>query len=79
MKTLDNAKANLRDVEEGLASLQAKYDECVAKKEELKDKCDLCEARLTRAEKVIVKGISSLLYIVYTNWKIIPLLIVADF
>ncbi len=49
---LNDAKANLRDVEEGLASLQAKYDECVAKKEELKDKCDLCEARLTRAEKV---------------------------
>ena len=39
-------------MEEGIAALQAKYEECVAKKEELKDKCDLCSARLTRAEKV---------------------------
>ena len=52
LKLLNDAKANLREVEEGLASLQAKYGECVAKKEELKDKCELCEARLTRAEKV---------------------------
>lgn len=54
MKVLNDAKSNLREVEEGLASLQAKYEECVAKKEELKDKCELCEARLTRAEKASV-------------------------
>ncbi len=42
----------MRGVEEGIAALQAKYEECVAKKEELKEKCDLCAARLTRAEKV---------------------------
>ena len=52
LRVLNEAKAHLREVEEGLTSLQAKYDECVAKKEELKEKCELCEARLTRAEKV---------------------------
>ena len=35
-----------------IASLQAKYEECVAKKEELEFKTELCTARLTRAEKV---------------------------
>ena len=52
LKLLNDAKSRLREVEEGIAALQAKYEECVAKKEELKDKCDLCAARLTRAEKV---------------------------
>lgn len=52
LRILNEAKARLREVEEGIAALQAKYEECVAKKEELKDKCDLCSARLTRAEKV---------------------------
>lgn len=52
LRILNEAKARLREVEEGITALQAKYDECVAKKEELKDKCDLCSARLTRAEKV---------------------------
>lgn len=49
---LNEAKARLREVEEGITSLQAKYEECVAKKQELGDKCDLCTARLERAEKV---------------------------
>ena len=49
---LNAAKANLRDVEEGLQSLNAKYEETTAKKEELADKCQLCSARLERAEKV---------------------------
>ena len=52
---LNEAKARLREVEEGIASLQAKYEECVAKKQELGDKCDLCTARLERAEKVSIK------------------------
>lgn len=52
LKVLNEAKARLREVEEGIASLQAKYEECVAKKQELGDKCDLCTARLERAEKV---------------------------
>lgn len=54
LRILNEAKARLREVEEGITALQAKYEECVAKKEELKDKCDLCSARLTRAEKVSV-------------------------
>ena len=41
-------------MEEGLAALQSKYDECMTKKEELRLKCELCEARLQRAEKVRV-------------------------
>lgn len=49
---LNEAKARLREVEEGLAALQSKYEECIAKKEELREKCELCEARLSRAEKV---------------------------
>ena len=53
LRILNEAKARLREVEEGLAALQSKYEECVAKKEELKDKCQLCEARLQRAEKVL--------------------------
>ena len=52
LQILNEAKARLREVEEGIAALQAKYEECVAKKEDLKEKCDLCSARLTRAEKV---------------------------
>ena len=52
LRILNEAKARLREVEEGIAALQAKYEECVAKKEELKEKCDLCSARLSRAEKV---------------------------
>ncbi len=49
---LDEAKARLREVEEGIATLQAKYEDCVAKKEELENKCDLCKVRLERADKV---------------------------
>ena len=49
---LNEAKTHLRNVEEGLALLQFKYKECLAKKEELGEKCKLCEARLVRAEKV---------------------------
>ncbi len=49
---LGEAKDRLREVEEGIASLQAKYEECVAKKEDLEYKTELCTARLTRAEKV---------------------------
>jgi len=65
---LNDAKANLREVEEGLASLQAKYEECVAKKEELKDKCELCEARLNRAEKVSVWETRGQLKNGYLGW-----------
>lgn len=52
-RQLDEAKAKLREVEEGIATLQAKYEDCVAKKEELEHKCALCEARLERADKLI--------------------------
>lgn len=51
-RILDEAKARLREVEDGIATLQAKYNDCVSKKEELENKCDLCKARLTRADKV---------------------------
>ncbi|XP_071830856.1 dynein axonemal heavy chain 1-like isoform X2 [Apostichopus japonicus] len=52
-RILDEAKARLREVEDGIATLQAKYNDCVSKKEELENKCDLCKARLTRADKLI--------------------------
>lgn len=51
-RILDAAKSRLRDVEEGIATLQAKYEDCVRKKDELEHKCRECEARLIRADKV---------------------------
>jgi dynein heavy chain len=52
MAILDAAKKRLRDVEQGVAMLQAKYNECVAKKQELEIRTKECEARLVRADKV---------------------------
>ncbi|XP_076467072.1 dynein axonemal heavy chain 1-like isoform X2 [Babylonia areolata] len=52
-RILDAAKARLQEVEEGIATLQAKYDDCMRKKEELENKCTECEARLIRADKLI--------------------------
>lgn len=51
-RQLDKAKTKLCEVEEGIASLQAKYDECIAKKDDLEFKTNQCTARLGRAEKV---------------------------
>ncbi|XP_068109284.1 dynein axonemal heavy chain 1 [Hyperolius riggenbachi] len=52
-KILDEAKARLSEVEEGIATLQAKYRDCVSKKEELEQKCEQCEQKLGRADKLI--------------------------
>lgn len=52
LKLLNEAKSRLREVEEGIATLQAKFEETTAKKEELAQKCSLCSGRLERAEKV---------------------------
>uniref|UniRef100_A0A3Q3VWH7 Dynein heavy chain coiled coil stalk domain-containing protein n=1 Tax=Mola mola TaxID=94237 RepID=A0A3Q3VWH7_MOLML len=52
-RILDDAKKQLEAVENGIASLQAKYQDCVAKKDELDQKFQLCEARLIRADKLI--------------------------
>lgn len=49
---LDDAKGKLAEVEGGIATLQAKYQDCLAKKDELDNKYQLCEARLVRADKV---------------------------
>ena len=54
MRILNEAKARLKKVEEGIAELQKSFEETMKKKEELKEKCDLCTARLERAEKVCV-------------------------
>ena len=40
-------------MEEGIATLQAKYNDCVNKKEELERKVQECEERLVRADKLI--------------------------
>uniref|UniRef100_A0A8D3C1H3 Dynein, axonemal, heavy chain 1 n=1 Tax=Scophthalmus maximus TaxID=52904 RepID=A0A8D3C1H3_SCOMX len=50
---LDDAKGKLAEVEGGIATLQAKYQDCLAKKDELDNKYQLCEARLVRADKLI--------------------------
>ncbi|KAL5009676.1 hypothetical protein ScPMuIL_011981 [Solemya velum] len=52
-RILGEAKQRLADVEEGIATLQAKYDDCVRKKDELETKCKECEGRLVRADKLI--------------------------
>ncbi|KAI5937324.1 Dynein heavy chain 1, axonemal [Manis javanica] len=52
-KVLGEAKQRLHEVEDGIATLQAKYRECVSKKEELELKCEQCEQRLGRADKLI--------------------------
>jgi dynein heavy chain len=51
-RVLAAAKARLAEVEEGIATLQAKYEDCVRKKDELEQKCAECEGRLVRADKV---------------------------
>lgn len=51
-RILDDAKEQLAAMESGRATLQAKFHECVAKKEELDKKYQLCEARLIQTEKV---------------------------
>lgn len=51
-RILDAAKARLQEVEEGIATLEAKYEDCVNKKDELERKCAECEGRLVRADKV---------------------------
>lgn len=51
-RILEEAKQRLREVEDGIAMMQTKYRECIAKKEELELKCEQCEQRLSRADKV---------------------------
>jgi dynein heavy chain len=53
IRILNEAKARLKKVEDGIAELQKNFEETMKKKEELKEKCDLCTARLERAEKLI--------------------------
>ncbi|XP_053785531.1 dynein axonemal heavy chain 1 isoform X3 [Desmodus rotundus] len=52
-KILEEAKQRLQEVEDGIAVMQARYRECVTKKEELELKCEQCEQRLGRADKLI--------------------------
>jgi dynein heavy chain len=51
-RTLANAKAKLKEVEEKLATLQAKYDDSLRKKGELEVKVKECEEKVIRAGKV---------------------------
>lgn len=51
-QVLEEAKERLREVEGGIAMLQAKYKSCVAKKKELEMKCEQCQQRLGRADMV---------------------------
>ncbi|XP_059505480.1 dynein axonemal heavy chain 1 [Stegostoma tigrinum] len=52
-KILEEAKSRLEDVELGIAALEAKYLDCITKKEELENKCEQCEQRLIRADKLL--------------------------
>lgn len=51
-QVLEEAKERLREVEGGIAMLQAKHKICIAKKEELEMKCEQCQQRLGRADLV---------------------------
>ncbi|KAK7907430.1 hypothetical protein WMY93_016042 [Mugilogobius chulae] len=51
-KMLDDSKAKLAAVESGIAALQTKYDDCVARKNDLEYQYDLCEKRRVRADKL---------------------------
>ncbi|XP_076846923.1 dynein axonemal heavy chain 1 isoform X2 [Brachyhypopomus gauderio] len=51
-KILDDAKEKLAAVEEGITTLQARYHECLTKRDELNSRCQLCESRLVRADKL---------------------------
>ncbi|KAM9332808.1 dynein axonemal heavy chain 1-like [Pholidichthys leucotaenia] len=50
---LDETNKKLEGVEAGIAALEAEYKECVAYKDELDHKYQLCEARLIRADKLL--------------------------
>ncbi|KAM7063036.1 dynein axonemal heavy chain 1 [Molossus nigricans] len=52
-KILEEAKQRLQEVEDGIATMQARYRECITKKEELELKCEQCEQRMGRADKLI--------------------------
>ncbi|XP_066555780.1 dynein axonemal heavy chain 1 [Amia ocellicauda] len=52
-RVLEEAKERLSTVQEGIATLQARYRDCLAKRDELQDKCQQCEQRLIRADKLI--------------------------
>uniref|UniRef100_A0A803YA76 Dynein axonemal heavy chain 1 n=1 Tax=Meleagris gallopavo TaxID=9103 RepID=A0A803YA76_MELGA len=52
-QVLEEAKQRLKDVESGIAILQAKYNSCIAKKKELEMKCEQCQQRLGRAATLI--------------------------
>ncbi len=52
-RNLANAKAKLKEVEERIEALQAKYEDSVRKKADLETKVKECEQRLTRAGKLV--------------------------
>ncbi|XP_040015424.1 dynein heavy chain 1, axonemal [Xiphias gladius] len=52
-RILNDAKEKLAAVEGGIATLQAKYQDCLAKKDELDNKYQMCQSRLVRADKLI--------------------------
>nr|XP_061814136.1 dynein axonemal heavy chain 1-like [Nerophis lumbriciformis] len=52
-RSLAAAKEMQAAVESGIAALQAKYQTCLAKKNELDNNYQLCEIRLVRADKLI--------------------------
>ncbi len=69
-RILDDAKEKLAAVEEGIATLQAKYHECLAKRDELDAKCQLCENRLIRADKVIGEKLYNFAFISPWLWPV---------
>ncbi|XP_054640454.1 dynein axonemal heavy chain 1 isoform X2 [Dunckerocampus dactyliophorus] len=52
-RSLKAAKEKQEAVESGIVALQVKYQDCLAKKNELDHKFQLCEIRLVRADKLI--------------------------
>jgi dynein heavy chain len=69
-RTLANAKAKLKEVEERIATLQAKYDDSVRKKADLEIKVRECQEKLTRAGKVFFRLFSMIFFNKFKKKKV---------
>ena len=53
MAILNTKRAELKEVEDRLASLQRQFDEKTLEKEQLEEQVDVCAKKLERAQKLI--------------------------
>jgi dynein heavy chain len=53
LEQLESAKSRLKEVNDRIADMEAKFDAMVTKKQQLEDKAEECSLKLQRAEKLI--------------------------